>query len=150
MSGKEHAERILAARREESEQRQWQIRKGEILKSGIPVYWSRLCDYLKTSANDFNSSLGLTGDSAIQVYPCETYVMLTKKSSPVFLRKVSLFPGTERVRVTTEIVLGLHQPNSTTEEYLFDVRLDGTIELDRKDFCTFAKDVFADAAALFR
>ena len=149
MSGKEYAERILSARAQDSEQRQWQIRKGEILKSGIPVYWTQLCEYLRAQAKDFNSTLDVSEDFGLVVYACDSFVTLTKKSSPVFLAKVSLL-STERVRVTTETVVGLRPPDTVVHEYLFDVRLDGTIELDRKDYCTFAKDVFGAAAALFR
>jgi len=149
MSGEEHAERVLSARRQQSDQIQWQIRKGEILRSSIPLFLSQVAEYLSVNAEAFNSRLDLTGDSALQIYACDSYVTITKKSSPVFLGKLSLISGTERARLTAEIVAGLRQPQTVTTEYLFDVRPDGTVELNGMNFCTFAKSLLDRAARLF-
>ena len=149
MSGEEHAERIISARKEDSGQREWQIRKGEILKDGIPVFWSAFCKYLKSKAEGFNSKLGITGDSSLQVYDCDSYVTLTKAQLPKYIGKVTLIPST-RARIATETERVMRQPEFTTDDYLFDVRVDGTIELNGKDFHTLADDVFSAAAAFFR
>ena len=149
MTGEEHAELILSARKDDSDQREWQLRKREILKDGIPVFWSALCKLLKSKTDGFNSKLGITGDSGLQFYPCDSYVTLTKTQLPKFLGKVSLIPGT-RVRITIETVRGMRQPEVNTEDYLFDVRSDGTIEVNGKDFHTLADELFSAAAVFFR
>lgn len=148
--GHEQAMRVMAERARNSELRQWQVRKGELLRSGIPMFFSLLNDHVKSNADEFNSSLGLSADSGLQVFGSDLYIALSKKTAPVFLRKVALIASTERVRITTEIVDGLRAPEITVRECLFDVTEDGTIELDRQDFYSFGNGLFSEATARFR
>jgi hypothetical protein len=150
MSGKEHAERILSSRKEESDNRQWEIRKGEILKSGIPEFFSLVCDCLKRQIQDFNSTMNVTEDWGLQFFGCDSYLTITKKSSPIFILKAAIIPD-ERVKITTQVFGSRTSSEPTQRHYLFDVSKDDQepIVLNGNGFYQFSMDLLSESVSRF-
>ena len=149
MSGKDYAERILSIRQDASDQQQGQIRKGEILKSGIPDFFSQLSDYLKKQTRDFNFTLDVSDDHGLHFYGCDAYLTLTKKSSPVFILKAAIMH--ERLKITTQVFAPRVSSEPTERYHVFSVsKLDSeTTDLDGKGFYQFGEDLFSEAVAHF-
>jgi len=142
--GLEEAARVSASRDRAASAQAWQIRKGEILRSQIPVFFSAMGERIKTAAADFNGELGLDGDHGISVHLSERTITIRKTQGVVFLRTILHYFGTERVSVTTQTVRGYRQDVSTSE-MLFDVSSDGVVTLNEKSFFDLAKDLFRGA-----
>lgn len=142
--GHEHAARIINARNSAASHRAWQIRKGEILRSEIPIFFSAMADELKCAANAFNELLRPCGH--IEVSCSELEIIIRSGCGRNFLsRKITRQLTGETAAVATDKVQG-YKRQSTKIEILFDVRSDGAVLLEGRNFLQAADWFFGDAA----
>lgn len=140
--GQEHAARIIAARDRAASDQAWQIRKGEILRSEIPLFFAAMAEELKSAAATFNGAIGVGG---IEASSTDLEIVIRAQARNFFVRRITRKMNGETATLVTEKVIG-YRKSTHRSELLFDVRSDGTVLLDGRNYFQAADEFFRDAA----
>lgn len=143
------AQRILKGRQEDAQKIAWQLRKGEILRSQAPVFFAKLAQTLQESADEFNRAMALEGENALSVRYCEQPPVINVEKRYSFNRQIVHYDQDAKVKVITVSMKNLEK-KVTENVMLFDVSLDGNVELSGQNFIECAASLFTEAADAFR
>ena len=146
--GQLEAARILQARQKESDKRDWQIRKAEMLRARAPIFFEKIAEILESDVADFNKTLGLDDRQALRVSHAGYVIELCKKGTPFFYRK-AICHAPDSVTIRTQSTKGFRE-HVESRDMIFDISSDDDVTLDEMSFVEVAASLLNGVTDLFR
>jgi hypothetical protein len=148
-TGTLEALRIMRERERDADRVTAQVRDDNILRTEPPLFVDAMAACEEEIVNNFNTTLGLSGDEAVTFIYANGIIEIGKRERPMLLKKAILLHARYRVIVRTQTLSRLYQPSAVEEIWRFDIKR-GELTLNGKNLIECADALFVGVADAFR